>query len=505
MRKLLIALLILVGLPVVLILLMLASGTITSSSIKMMLNVVAGVGGPDADEGVVQQRYRLPDGFNVSVYARQLDNARFMRFTSTGDLLLSRPHQGDVLLLKADSDGDGKADAVETLLSDLRRPLGLDLHADWLYIAESNRIGRIRFDATSGRTDGAYETVVGGLSDDGNHWSKTIRFGPDGMLYLAQGSTCNVCEEQDARRATMMRFTADGRDGQIIASGLRNSVGFDWAPWDKGLYATDNGRDLLGDDFPPCELNLIEEGEFYGWPYFNGMNVPDPDMGIDPTEAELEARAPVHSFRAHNAPLGMSFINVSGWPEDFERSALVALHGSWNRSEPDGYKVVSLHWTERGIEERDFLSGFNVDGDIIGRPVDVVQGPDGAVYISDDYAGAIYRVSYGETDSSITEPMVVNQTKPGENNLPDWLPASAADLQQMAADGKALYDQNNCASCHEQGENPALLDELKNLKAYADAIKGLVAPQSPMPVYPFSEYQQRALAVYLIDGELSTD
>jgi len=385
---------------------LLATGTIDSSSLRMVMNVMTGIGGPAARTTSIKQRYRVPDGFNLQLYASDLPKARFLRFTPGGDLLVSRPHLGDIMLLHRDADRDGHPDAVETLIEGLRRPLGMDFAGDWLYIAESNRIGRVPFDSVSGTLNGDYQPLIEGLTDNGNHWSKTIRIGRDDLLYLAQGSTCNICTEEDNRRATMMRFQLDGSGPETIATGLRNSVGFDWAPWSGELYATDNGRDLLGDDFPPCELNSIEQNHFYGWPYFNGDNLPDPDMGADPLAAQRQPTAPAHGFRAHNAPLGITFLAPEGLPAQYQRSALVALHGSWNRSKPDGYKVVSLHWRDNDIEERDFLTGFNRDGDISGRPVDVAQGPDGAIYISDDYAGAIYRVSYGHGNESSSPALV---------------------------------------------------------------------------------------------------
>ena len=195
-----------------------------------------------------------------------------------------------------------------------------------------------------------------------------------------------------------MRFNSDGSDGRIYATGLRNSVGFDWAPWDGALYATDNGRDLLGDDFPPDELNRIEEHGFYGWPFVNGFGEPDPEWGPGNEQKAAVAIPPVHGFRAHNAPLGIHFVRQARVPAGFERAALVALHGSWNRTTLDGYKVVSLHWQDDGrIEERDFLTGFLGPDGIIGRPTDVAEGPDGAFYVADDYGGAIYRVSFSDS------------------------------------------------------------------------------------------------------------
>lgn len=480
---------------------MLATGTIDSSSLRMILNVMAGVSGPAANEGVVHQRYTVPEGFKLELYAADLQRARFLRFTPAGDLLVSRPHAGDIVLLRRDANGDGKPDARATLVQGLQRPQGMEVHGDWLYIAESNRIGRIRFDSATGTVDGTIEPLVEGLTDDGNHWSKTIRIGPDNKLYLTQGSTCNVCTENDPRRATMMRFELDGSQAETIATGLRNSVGFDWAPWSGAIYATENGRDLLGDDLPPCELNRIEVGRFYGWPYFYGDNVPDPDMGPDPLAGQREPTAPAHNFRAHNAPLGMTFLNGDALPPEYQRSALVALHGSWNRSSPDGYKVVSLHWTADGIEERDFMTGFNQAGDIVGRPVDVAQGPDGAIYISDDYAGAVYRVSYsaashGAGDHNDNAGMAVPTTSRLDAQPPAWL--AGADLATMASNGSELYQRFQCRSCHEDGANPKRLDGLAQRLGYAAVMDVLAAPPSPMPVFPLSETERRELAVYLL-------
>lgn len=501
MRKFLLGLVLLVVFTLGLAVAMLATGTIDTSSLRMLLNVMSGLSGPAANEGIVRQRYTVPDGFTLQLYATDLPRARFLRFTPAGDLLVSRSHAGDIMLLRRDANGDGRPDARETLIKGLRRPLGMDIIGNWLYIAESNRIGRIRFDSDTGAVEGLIQPVVEGLTDDGNHWSKTIRIGSDNKLYLSQGSTCNICKEDDPRRATMMRFELDGSQPEIIATGLRNSVGFDWAPWSGAIYATENGRDLLGDDTPPCELNRIEVGRFYGWPYFYGDNNPDPDMGDDPLAAQRVPTSPAHNFRAHNAPLGMTFLDGDKLPEQYQRSALVALHGSWNRSSPDGYKVVALEWTADGIEERDFLTGFNQDGNISGRPVDVAQGPDGAIYISDDYAGAIYRVSYGtpnnDANSSANNPPAAI---PAESRLdaqpPAWL--ADADLATMASNGRELYLRYACRTCHEDGENPKQLDDLAQRLGYIAIINVLEAPPSPMPVFPLSETERRELAVFLL-------
>jgi glucose/arabinose dehydrogenase len=363
-------------------------------------------GGVDAPgEEIVHQRMRAAEGFSVSIWARNARGARVMRFTPAGDLLVSSPVQNSILLLHRDADGDGQSDGQEVVLSELNHPHGVELFEDWLYVGETDAVARIPFDpgrphsaggASGARVRGELERIVDDLPPGGNHWTRTLRIGPDGWLYVHVGSSCNVCLEDDpSRRAAMLRLRPDGSGEETFATGLRNSVGFDWRPETGELYATDNGRDLLGDDFPPCELNRLVAGGFYGFPVANGNRIPDPDFGLDAGERIAASIPPAFSFRAHNAPLGMTFARGEKTPEALQGAALVALHGSWNRTRKDGYKVVSLHWEADGsIHERDFLTGFLVEDDVTGRPADVIQGPDGAFYVSDDYAGVIWRVQY---------------------------------------------------------------------------------------------------------------
>lgn len=371
------------------------------SSFPVLINTLTGTGSPVELETITDQLV-TPEEFELTLFADNIPNARFMKTTPAGQLLVSSPKTGTVYLL-ADTDGTGMADERIPLISGLNRPHGLDIleqdETSWLYIAETHAVGRIAINWSTASTEGDYQRLITDLPDTGGHWTRTIQFGTDGWLYLTVGSSCNVCEEADPRRAAMMRYRPDGSGEQIYATGLRNSVGFDWAPWDNSLYATDNGRDMLGDNFPPCELNRIKAGGFYGWPYINGFGDLDPDFGQSKSaedKAALLARSipPVFGFRAHNAPLGMSFLKHPDRPERYQRTALVALHGSWNRTEPDGYKVVALHWDQQGkITSEDFVSGFlRPDNEVVGRPVDIEEGTDGSIFISDDYAGAIYRM-----------------------------------------------------------------------------------------------------------------
>jgi glucose/arabinose dehydrogenase len=355
-----------------------------------------GASAPSSDQ--FGSRIRVPPGFSAGLFAEQLPSVRFLCPLAGGGLLASTPRDGKVWLLAPDRDGDGRSDGVRALLENLSRPHGLDLFGDWLYVAEGDGVGRVRIDRETGELRGKYERVVNDLPQAGNHWTRSVRFGPDGAMYVTVGSSCNVCVESDARRAAMLRFQPDGRDGRIFATGLRNSVGFDWQPGTNVLYATDNGRDLLGDDFPPCELNRIESGGFYGWPVANGDRVPDPDQGAGQEERIRSSIPPAHSFGAHTAPLGIVFLRNAGLPAEWRGAALVALHGSWNRTRKSGYKVVSLHWGADGaIAERDFMVGFERNEDVIGRPVDVAEAADGTIYVSDDYASSVYWVRYGSS------------------------------------------------------------------------------------------------------------
>lgn len=353
----------------------------------------AGINSPD--DQLLADRIVLPQGFHINVFAEELPGARMLEVTDSGDVLVSLPASGRIVLLQRDDAGDGKSDGQIDLVSNLDRPHGLDIHEGWLFIAEADALGRIKFDGNNRTTSGEYEQIVTRLPRGGNHWSRSVRIGPDGLIYVSVGSSCNVCIENDPRRAAILRFNPDGSGSEIFASGLRNTVGFDWRPDTGLLYGVDNGRDLLGDNFPPCELNIIERGGFYGWPYANGDRIPDPDLGEGRTAEIRGSIAPVHDFAAHTAPLGMAFLRNRELPDNYRRALLVALHGSWNRSERQGYEVVSLHFREDGgIVERKFASGFEIDEDVIGRPVDVAQGINGEIFISDDYTGMVYRVIY---------------------------------------------------------------------------------------------------------------
>ena len=338
------------------------------------------------------ERLNLPDGFRINLYAVGLGRVRGMTLTPTGDLLVTSPGRR-LLRVKADGDGDGRTDGVKTLLDDLGSPHGLLLDGPWLYVAETGRIVRMRYDTVQGRIVGGRESMAEGIPPGGAHWTRTIKKGPNGWFYVSIGSACNVCREGHPWRAAMIRFR-QGREPELFASGLRNTVGFDWHPASGRLYGVDNGRDWMGDDFPPEELNEIRKGGFYGWPYFHGDNAADPSYGNRGQMLAAHTLKPVHKLTAHSAPLAILFLRHLKAP-GFENAALVTRHGSWNRSSKSGYDIVSLHWSGEGkITQRPFLTGFETDGDVTGRPVDVIEAKDGTIYVSDDLSGVVWRITH---------------------------------------------------------------------------------------------------------------
>ena len=475
-------------------------------AVNVPLRSLTGSGSP-ASADAAAAALRLPPGFVLTRFATGLNNARFLRVTERGDVVVSQPREGRVTLLFADTTGDGVSEGSMTLVSGLDRPHGLALRDGYLYVAEMTAVGRIRFDAATRTTSGTFERVITGLPGGGNHWTRTIGFGPDGFLYVSVGSSCNVCIEADPRRAAISRYDPATWQGKIFATGLRNSVGFAWRKVSDGvgsgaeMIATDNGRDLLGNDFPPCELNRIAEGGFYGWPFANGDRVKDPDFGAGHDAEIASSLPPVHSFAAHNAPLGIAFLNATATPAAYRGAALVALHGSWNRTSKDGYKVVSLHWDPKGnITQRDFLTGFLKDEDVSGRPVDIAQGEDGTIYISDDYSGSVFRVTTGDRPALNPGAEPAAFVAPAPRTTPVTRDPAAIER------GAAVWKANHCEMCHDPaiiGKNPVKTAKiLQKLEARYDIDKMVVylrAPQPPMPLFELSDQERRDLAAYVLD------
>ncbi len=337
----------------------------------------------------------LPDGFRIQTYASNIGNARQLAFDPGGVLTVTLTGDGQVASLP-DRDGNGQSDGVHVLLTGLNQPSGLAFHRGYLYVAETDKISRYVYapNPTGPPAVGAAERLAD-LPAGGEHFTRTVTFGADGKMYVSVGSSSNLDVESDPRRAAVLRFNDDGSNMVVFANGLRNSVGLTWHPVTGQLWGADNGRDNLGDDLPPDEINIIQNGGNYGWPYAYGDKVADPAYG-DAARA-FASLPPVIQIQAHSAPLGLMFYTGNGFGPGYANNLFVTLHGSWNRSVPTGYKVIRFVMAgataETPAAPQDFITGWLTAGGAVGRPVAIVQGGDGALYISDDKAGAVYRVS----------------------------------------------------------------------------------------------------------------
>lgn len=369
---------------------------------------------------------KLPTDFSVSIYAKGLDAPRVMTYGPDGSLLVSIPSQGKVVSLR-DANGDGFAETVTTVAERLNKPHGLATRcvdeACELYIAEENQVAMYDYD--NSKHVALSKKKIVDLPAGGRHVTRTLMFMPypnDQRLLISVGSSCDVCLET-TQRAAILSVNADGTDLKPYANGLRNSVFMAIHPVSGDIWATEMGRDRLGDNLPPDEINIIKESNNYGWPTCYGKNVHDTDFDkntyirnpcIEPFETPSYIDLP-----AHSAPLGIAFFPEEGWPQEYWHNALVAFHGSWNRTEPTGYKIVRIPLDASGMPlkgatrltsrpvspEDDFITGWLTDKGALGRPVDILIQPGGTIFVSDDKAGVIYKILYrpdqGTTDERI--------------------------------------------------------------------------------------------------------
>ncbi|MEK7386244.1 MAG: PQQ-dependent sugar dehydrogenase, partial [candidate division NC10 bacterium] len=322
-----------------------------------------------------EPRIALPPDFRITEFASGFGYPRFMTLDPAGTLLVSTPRQGRVVALP-DRDGDGRADTVVTVADGLDLPHGLAFKDGQLWVAETGRVRRFRYDpATLKASDPV--VVVPSLPPGGNHWTRTIAFGPDGRLYVSVGSSCNICREADPRRAAITRYNADGSGAEIVATGVRNAVGLAFRPGTGELWATVNERDWRGDDLPPDYITEIKDGGFYGWPECfaaGGKIIPDPDFRST-GERCRRMTLPTIEIQAHSAPLGLAFYTGQRFPPEYRGSLFVAYQGSWNRSVPTGYKVVRVPFRDgRPGAVEDFATGWLQGGAVLGRPVGLQVG-----------------------------------------------------------------------------------------------------------------------------------
>ncbi|MDF2628990.1 MAG: L-sorbosone dehydrogenase [Symbiobacteriaceae bacterium] len=332
----------------------------------------------------------VPDGFAISVFAAGLDFPRHMAQGPDGAIYVAERGANRVVRLP-DANADGVADKVESYATGMEAAHGVEWHEGALYVGATDGIYRFTPPVKAGEKG----RKLVDLPPRGGHYTRTVHFGPDGRMYVTIGSTCNVCVEEEPRRAAMWVYNADGTGGRLFADGLRNTVDFAFHPQTGAIFGVDNGRDSLGDDRPPEELNLIRDGGDYGWPVCHGGDIIDPQFGKPGSCAGTEP--PVLNMQAHSAPLGVQFYTGSMFPAAYQGRLFISFHGSWNRSEKTGYKVVSVPFKDgrpAGPPE-DFLTGFlQGDNTVVGRPVGVLQTQDGALLISDDNTGNIYRITF---------------------------------------------------------------------------------------------------------------
>lgn len=359
---------------------------------------------------------KLPLGFKVDIFAGDatknrefLRGARMMTLDSQGNLYVSSA-QGNKVLMLPDVNKNGVADEVILVAENLNAPQGMVFVNGALLVA--NQDGVVKLEQENGKWS-APKPFIRNLPA-GGHTLKNIKLGADGFLYINVGSSCNVCVENDPTRATILRYTLAGKpagalttlgrhqQSAVWAKGLRNSQGFAWHPETGAMFATNNGADnrsatkngLVNDELPPEHLNKIEAGKHYGWPYCWGNHVEDPNFRTEPDFCST-TQSPAITFTSHTTPIGITFLDKTNWPAEYQTDAIVALHGSWNRRQPAGYQLVRVRFKDnepRVVE--DFATGWLQGDEAWSRPVDVAVGADGALYVSDDKSGLIYRISY---------------------------------------------------------------------------------------------------------------
>jgi len=336
------------------------------------------------------EKIKLPPGFAIELVAR-VDNARAMTWGAKGTLFVGSTQAGKVYALRMRA---GAAPQVTTIASNLNLPAGVAFRDGALYVSAVDRI--LRFDDIEDRlTDPPAPIVVSNrFPSETHHGWKFIAFGPDGKLYVPVGAPCNICEPDPDRYATIMRMNRDGSGLEVYARGVRNTVGFDWDPRNGELWFTDNGRDMLGDDVPPDELDhATRAGENFGYPYCHAGTIADPEYGRKHPCSDFVA--PARALGPHVAALGMRFYTGMQFPATYRNQIFIAEHGSWNRSAKVGYRITLVTLDKaKVVSYEPFASGWLQGQAAWGRPADVLVAPDGALLVSDDTAGAIYRISY---------------------------------------------------------------------------------------------------------------
>lgn len=339
------------------------------------------------------EQIRLPEGFRIDYYAKDVENARSMALSESGILFVGTRAQDRVYAI-VDSNRDGKADETVVVASGLTSPNGVAIKDGDLYVAEISRIIKFADIEKNFRNKPKFEVINDKFPSDRHHGWKYIAFGPDDKLYVPVGAPCNICKSENPIYASITRMNADGTGLEVYAEGVRNNVGFDWDPKTKNLWFTDNGRDLLGNDQPADELNrATEKGMHFGYPYCHQGDIPDPEFGKGRDCSEFVK--PVQKLSPHGASLGMKFYTGNMFPSEYKNQIFIAEHGSWNRDEKIGYRLALVTQDGSGnTTYKGFAEGWLQGQEDWGRPVDVLVMPDGSMLVSDDKNNAIYRITY---------------------------------------------------------------------------------------------------------------
>ncbi|MBI4091398.1 sorbosone dehydrogenase family protein, partial [candidate division WWE3 bacterium] len=335
---------------------------------------------------------KVPAGFNLEVYVKDLVKPRDLEFSPGGTLLVTETESGRLVAIP-DKDKNNQPDEVKELLGDLTKPHGVAFYNGKLYLAEETRVSRFEWNEESLTT--ALDRVIVTLPKGGRHFTRSLDFDKDGRLYISIGSTCDVCGEEFEFLSAVLVTDTEGNDLRVYSSGLRNAVFIKLNEDSNEIWATEMGRDFLGDSLPPDEINILRSGANYGWPNCYGAKIPDTLFNPKlTTDSCLGTEPPVYEICSHCAPLGLSFIKSSQFPADWQGDLLVSYHGSWNSTKRVGYKIVRMDIEGSKVTtESDFITGFLENGEIAGRPVDLEFDQSGNLFVSDDGSGRIYRVS----------------------------------------------------------------------------------------------------------------
>jgi len=334
----------------------------------------------------------LPQGFEISVYSEGLAVPRSFTLDNAGNMFVAEKGEGRVMMIM-------KSGIKKIIDSNLRSVHGIDYYQGDLYVAEEQQVIAYRQIGSDGNF-AKKEVLINDLPSGGNHTTRSLLIAPDNNIYVSVGSSCNVCEENDRRRAAITKYTLDGSGPQIYAEGLRNSVGLTVRPKNSSfeIWSVDNGRDKIGDDIPVEEVNIIKAGAHYGWPYCHGSGIPNPEYPDRENYCRYSTTFPTFEMQAHSAPLGLSFVPAGFAPSLDQEDLLITYHGSWNRTVPTGYKVVRLDTSDTQARPTDFITGFiTPSGHVWGRPVEV-KFQNRTLFISDDKAGTIYKVVYNNSN-----------------------------------------------------------------------------------------------------------